>query len=294
MGGKSAAPTTTTQTSAPPEFLQPGLEQAAGAAQELFAGGPQQFFPGSTVVPLAGETEEALTGIAGRAREGGQLTPAAQEQLLATIQGRGVNPFLGGAVDAATAPLFERFQQETIPGLTSAFAGAGRSGSPAEGFSAERAATALGRGVSEQASRLAFGSAEAEAARQQAAIGAAPGLDAAGFADLQRLAQVGGVRGQQAGLELQAEIDRFQFGQQAESQRINQLINQLNVLGGGLGTVSKTGVGEPGSNKALTGLGGAAAGATLGATLAPATAGASIPIGALLGAITGGGIGFFG
>ena len=78
-GEQQPTQTTTTQTSAPPAFLKPGLEQAAGAAQDLFAQGPQQFFPGSTVVPFAPETEQALTGITQRAQAGSPLVQGAQQ-----------------------------------------------------------------------------------------------------------------------------------------------------------------------------------------------------------------------
>ena len=158
MGSSKPAPTQQTVSSEPPAFARPGLERAAQAAVEQFEGPAPQFFPGSTVVPFAPETEEALTLQAERARAGSPLTSAAQQATLQTVQGRGVNPFLAQATEAATAPIFERFQEQTLPDLRSAFAGIGRSGSGAENRALQQAVREFGRGTAETAGRLAFGS----------------------------------------------------------------------------------------------------------------------------------------
>jgi len=292
MGSRSApAPVTTVQQAGPPAFLQPGLEQAAQAAQAQFEGPAPQFFPGSTVVPFAPQTEQALQLTEQRALAGSPLVSGAQQTLGEIIGGRGVNPFLGQAVSAATAPLFEQFSGVTLPGLRSAFAGIGRGGSGSEQQALLRATTALGRGVSEQAGRLAFGSAEAEAQRQLQATQLAPGLAAQDFADIQRLAGVGQIREGQAGLQLQEQIDRFNFSQQIEQQRVNQLINQLTSLGGGLGTVTTTapGIAQPSrlSSGLSGGLSGAASGAAIGSIVPGLGTGIGAGVGGLLGLIGG-------
>jgi len=297
MGSGSSAPPSSTQTTTePPSFARPGLKIAADAAVERFEGAPPQFFPGSTVVPFAPETEEALGLISERARAGSPLVRGAQQTALETIQGRGVNPFLGEAVAAANAPLFERFSQETLPGLRSSFAKLGRSGSGAEQGALNRAVAAFGRGTAEQASQLAFGSAEAEAARQQEALRIAPGLAAQDFVGAERLAEIGGVREGLSAIQLQEQIDRFNFAQNIESARINELISQLTGASGNLGTVTQPGARRvKGPSKTATGavgaLGGAAAGATIGAQFGTA---ANPGIGTAVGAVGGGILGLIG
>ena len=195
MGSKSTpAPTTTTQTTEPPAFIRPALDRAVTAAEDLFESGPQQFFPGTTVVPFAPETEEALTGIAQRDRTGSPLVRTAQQTALETAAGRDVSPFLAPAVSAAAAPLFERFGEETLPQLRSAFASVGRSGSGAEQRALQQAVREFGRGTAEQVAKLGFAGSEAEAQRQLAATQLAPSLAQEDFTGLQRLAQVGGAR----------------------------------------------------------------------------------------------------
>ena len=284
MGSRSTpAPTTTTQTSEPPAFAKPGLEFAAEQALAQAQGPAPTFFPGSTVTPFAPETEEALGLITERARAGSPLVSGAQEQALQTIQGRGVNPFLGGAVAAANAPLFERFSQETLPGIRSSFAGIGRSGSGAEEGALQRAIASFGRGTAEQASKLAFGSAEAEAARQQAALQFAPGLAAQDFAGAERLAGVGGARESQSTAQLQEQIDRFNFGQNIEQARINDLISQLTGATGGFGSVSRITPQARPPGRLQTAIGGGLSGAAAGSSFGPQGAG----IGAALGALGG-------
>lgn len=289
MGTSRPAPapatTTTVQTAEPPAFIRPFLEEAAEAAVQEFRGAPQQFFPGETVVPLAPESEEALRLTAQRARAGSPLVTSAQQTALETVQGRGVNPFLAPAAAAATAPLFERFQEETLPGLRSAFAGIGRSGSGAEERALQRATRELGRGVSEQAARLALAGSESEAQRQLAATQLAPGLAEQDFTGFQRLAQVGATRESQEAARLQEEIDRFNFAQNARQQQINQLIGQLGALGGGGVTTTQQiqQAARSPSSPLIGGLGGAATGAGLGSLFGPAGTAVGLGTGALLG-----------
>lgn len=227
MGGSSKQPTTTTQTTEPPAFIQPYLKDAAQQAQNLYRSGGPSYFPGQTVAPFAPATQQGLSTITNLATQGGQLTPAASSELLGTIQGRGINPFLGQAAQAATAPLFEQFQQETIPTLQSIFARSGGTGGSAEGFGAERAATALGRGVSEQAANLAYQSANQERQNQLNALALAPSLDAARYADANALLGVGAAQQGQTQAEIQAAMDKYNYEQNLPATQLNQYIAQI-------------------------------------------------------------------
>ena len=293
MGGESRpAPTVETITAQPPAFALPGLELASEEAIRQFQAPGPEFFPGSTVVPFAPETEQALQLTTQRALGGSPLVGAAQQTALETIQGRGVNPFLAGAVQAATAPLFEQFQEQTLPGLRSSFAGIGRTGSGAEQRAIQQATREFGRGAQEQAARLAFGSAEAEAARQQAALGGAPGLAQADFTGIQQLAGVGATREDLARQQLQEDISRFQFGQDIEGQRLNQLIAQVTgAIPAGAG-VTRGVAQAPGTSRFLSGLGGAASGVATGGQVGSIFGPGGSAIGAGLGGLLGGVGGF--
>jgi len=284
------APTTTTQRQEPPAFAVPGLTFAAEEAQRQFEAGPQEFFPGSTVVPFSGQTEQALQLTEERALAGSPLTAAAQTTTQDIVQGRGVNPFLAGAVESAIAPISQQFQEQILPDIRSSFASFGRSGSGREEAALQNAIEGFGRGVGNIGGQLAFGAAESEADRQLQATQFAPGLANQDFADINRLLGVGQTREGLQAAQLQEEINRFQFGQAAPGAALNDLISQLTGATGGFGTstLQTPGVAQP--SRFLTAGGGALSGAATGAAI-----GSIVPgLGTAVGAGVGGTIGLLG
>ena len=291
MGSDSPpAPTTTTQVQQPPAFAIPGLTFAAEEAQRQFDAGPQQFFPGSTVVPFSSQTEQALGLTEERALAGSPLTASAQQTTQDIIEGRGVNPFLAGAVQSAIAPIQEQFTGQVLPDIRSAFTSVGRSGGGREEAALQNAITNFGRGVGEVGGQLAFGSAEAEANRQLGATQLAPGLANQDFVDINALLGVGQAREGLTAANLQEDINRFQFEQAAPGLSLNDLIGQLTGASGQFGTTTfqQPGVAQP--SRFLTGAGGALSGAATGATIG-AFGG---PPGILAGGAIGGTLGLLG
>jgi hypothetical protein len=128
-----------------------------------------------------------------RAIGGSPLLRAGQAEQLATIEGRGVNPFLGGALEQANRLAGEQYTRN-IQALQSKASSAGRYGSAAMGQQTGTAQDVFARALAEQGGQLAYSSAEAERQRQIAASQAAPQMSAADYQDLQRLLQVGQAR----------------------------------------------------------------------------------------------------
>ena len=291
MGSDSApAPTSTTQTMEPPKFAIPGLTLAADEAVKQFEQGPREFFPGSTVVPFSQQTEQALDLTEQRALAGSPLVASAQQTTQDIIEGRGVNPFLAGAVESAIAPIQEQFTGQILPDIRSAFTSVGRSGGGREEAALQNAITNFGRGVGNIGGQLAFSSAEAEAGRQFGATQTAPGLAAQDFTDINALLGVGQAREGLSAAQLQEELNRFNFEQAAPGLAINDLIGQLTGAAGGFGSssVQQPGIAQP--SKFLTGGGGALAGAATGAALGSVVPG----LGTAVGAGVGGTIGLLG
>ena len=188
-GGKQDSTTTTSIDPAIKPYVTYGLEEA----KRLYETGSPQFFPGQTYVSPSEQTQQALQMAQQRAIQGSPLTGAAQAETLATIQGRGVNPFLAGALEQTNRLAGEQFNRN-IQNLQSSAASAGRYGSGAMGQQAGQAQDIFARALAEQGGQLAYNSAEAERARQMAAVGAAPQMAQADYADIQRLLSVGGAR----------------------------------------------------------------------------------------------------
>ena len=231
-GGKQDSTTTTSIDPAIKPYVTYGLEEA----KRLYETGSPQFFPGQTYVSPSAQTQQALQMAQERAMAGSPLTGAAQAETLATIQGRGVNPFLAGALGQTNRLAGEEFTRN-IQNLQSSAASAGRYGSNAMGQQAGQAQDIFARALAEQGGQLAYNSAEAERARQMVAVGAAPQMAQADYADIQRLLSVGGAKEAQSAAELQDAMNRFNFEQNLPQAKLSQFANLFSSVPQGSTTV---------------------------------------------------------
>jgi hypothetical protein len=215
MGGGGGTQESKTEIS--PDF-KPYITYSLGEAQRLYKAMPGA--PETLAVAPSAATQQALQMAQQRAIGGSPLLRAGQAEQLATIQGRGVNPFLGGALEQANRLAGERYTQN-IQDLQSQASSAGRYGSSAMGQQAGKAQDIFARALTEQGGQLAYQSAEAERARQIAAAQNAPQMSAADYADMQRLLQVGQAR---EGYEQQAIQGRL-AAQDIPLQRLQRAAN---------------------------------------------------------------------
>jgi len=225
MGGGGGTQESKTTTQIDPNIL-PYVTYGLEEGKRLYQSGTPSFFPGKTYVTPSEATTEALRLAEQRAIAGSPLTRAAQQETLATIQGRGVNPFLAGALEQANRLAGERYTQN-IQQLQSEAASAGRYGSSAMGQRTGQAQDIFARALAEQGGQLAYQSAEAERQRQMAAVNEAPAMAAQDYADIQRLLTVGGAREQQAAAELQDAINRYNFEQNLPAMKLQNYANLI-------------------------------------------------------------------
>ncbi len=319
-GGGSGGTTTQIQQADPWAGVQPYLQDLFGRGAAL-SQQPRQYFPGSTVVPFAPQTQTALAGMQERAISGSPLVPAAQEEALRTLGGQyfltpgtayqtqaalggylGSNPWLEAQFERAAAPVTRAFSETVMPGVQSAFSLGGRYGSGAHQAAVGRAEEELGRTLGGLATGL-YGDAytteralQSQAARdlsdaymrerlnQMQVLGGAPGLAQADYMDMERLLGVGAQYEDLSARNLQDAIDRWTFQQQEPWQRLQQY-QQLLQPGLGFGTTASTGATARKGNPMAGALGGGLAGAQLGSYFMP---GIGTGIGAVGGAILGG------
>lgn len=215
MGGGGGQQETKTEIA--PEF-KPYITYSLGEAQRLYQGMPEA--PATLAPEQSAFSQAAIQQAAQRAQAGSPLVGAAQAEQLATIQGRGVNPFLAGALEQSNRLAREQFT-EGVQGLQSKASSMGRYGSSALGEQEARAQDVFARAMAEQGGQLAYQSAEAERARQMAAAQAAPQMAAADYADIQRLLQAGQA---QEGYQQQA-IQGQLAAQDIPMQRLQQAAN---------------------------------------------------------------------
>ncbi len=176
-----------TKTEISPEF-KPYITYSLGEAKRLYQGMPEA--PSTLAPEQSAFSRQAIESAAQRAQMGSPLMGAAQAEQLATIQGRGVNPFLAGALEQSNRLAGEQYTRN-IQNLQSQASSMGRYGSAAQGQQTGQAQDIFARSLAEQGGQLAYQSAEAERARQVAAAQAAPQMAQADYADIQRLLQAG-------------------------------------------------------------------------------------------------------
>lgn len=215
-GGGSPDMTTITQNRDPWGPAQPALQYGIGEAQRLYGQGPQQYFPDSTVVPFSNQTEQALTGMEGAAnnRAGGVIDP--------TIS-HAQNVIGGGMLNAN--PYVDRMFDQAAGRVRSQVGAHFAGGAP---NSMEQ--YTLGSGLNDLATNIYGGNYANERAAQDRMASQAGSIEALRYQPSQQLAQVGAAREGQAGAELQGDIQRHNFEQQAPQ---DALARYMALVGGG-------------------------------------------------------------
>ena len=221
-GGRSGQQTVNTQVE-PPAYAKPFLEYGLSEAKQRYETGEPDFYPFPTTVGFSPESEMALDMVRDRALDPNSLTAQAQGVVQQNLMG--------------TNPLMSMAFQPVIDTIESRFSKYGR----------------LGSGANQSA--LASGLAPIAYKAQQDALRMAPNIQ---NLDAQQLARVGGAREADAMAQLQSDIDRFNFEQNIDDQR---LANYLSLVGGG--TVGSNTAQPVFRNRGLSALGGALGGSQL-------------------------------
>ena len=233
---KPAGTQVVTQTNDPWSGQQPFLETGFQRAQTDVLDKPEQYFPGSTVVPFDPRTTEALGLMETRARAGSPLTTAGQQAVQSAATGELLsanpflsqdNPYLQSAIDSATSGLRRNYETVVEPGIDARFSGAGRYGSGLQAQAQSMAQQNLADQIGDVATQMAFadygaqrGAYDAERARQMQAAQLAPQMAALDYTDPAQLAQIGQAYEGQAASELQEDIDRFNLEQNAQKRAL--------------------------------------------------------------------------
>lgn len=220
-GGGMKSTGTQTVKQEPADFVKPFYTQAAQEAQNLYNDYRPEYFQGSTYVPFSPETELALQAQTSRAMGGSPLVDTAQEQQLRTIRG----DYLTGS------PQLEQELNRISGKVNSQFAAGG-------GYRSSANQEVLAREMSDAALR----NYQSERGFQQQAIGAAPQMAAADYADIEQLSNVGKTREDLFGRQLQDQMNYFNFLQEQDPQALDQYIGRITGMGGDFKTENSTGM----------------------------------------------------
>jgi len=229
-----------TQTGIDPS-LKPYVEFGLSEGQKLYQGAGPQYYQGQTYVSPSTATQAALQAAQVRALSGSPIQQTAQQEYLSTIQGKGINPFLEGALAGANRQATEAYTRG-VQGLQSKASSMGRYGSNAMGQQVGQAQDVFGRNLAETAGNLAYQSAEAERGRQMAAVANAPVYAQSDYQDIQRLLTAGQAGEQYTQNALQADINRYNYEQQLPQMKLQNFANLFtSAPGGNVSTTTQSG-----------------------------------------------------
>ena len=229
-----------TQTGIDPS-LKPYVEFGLSEGQKLYQGAGPQYYQGQTYVSPSAATQTALQAAQTRAVLGSPIQQSAQQEYLSTIQGKGVNPFLEGALAGANRQATDAYTRG-VQGLQSKASSIGRYGSNAMGQQVGQAQDVFGRNLAETAGNLAYQSAEAERGRQMQAVANAPAYAQSDYQDIQRLLTAGQAGEQYTQNALQADINRYNYEQQLPQMKLQNFANLFtSAPGGNVSTTTQSG-----------------------------------------------------
>jgi hypothetical protein len=304
----------TTSTSSIDPALLPFLTQGLERAQSLFLTGQQpEFFPGQTYVSPSAATTESIAQQEAIARQQSPVLQQAQEAFQASLGQQGqaaaggflnANPYQAQMMQAATRPLEQAFSNQILPGISSLYSKSGRLGSGAMERALGTATEGYGRALGDITANIAGTQYQQERGlMQQAQLGqaalaqAAPSIYGQQFLPSQALSQVGMQQEAIAGLPLQEQMARFQFGQQLPYQQLQGYLSS--VYGSPMGSYGTQTTQQPLYQNRTTGaLSGALAGGLGGYALGQAFPSIGGTLGSsyaapLIGAVGGGLLGGF-
>lgn len=233
-GGGGTTTTQTIQNNDPwgpqQEPLKFGFEQA----RNIYDSSSPTYFGGNTVAGFNPTQQTAMDLTANRAINGNPLTQASQSEAQKTLSGAYLtpgNPYMSNLTQAIDA--------QVRPMVDTRFSNSGRYGSAGH---AGAYTSAMANAIAPQM----FNSYEAERGRMGQTMAQAPALAQADYFDLGQLGNVGLQQQQQSQADINAAIEKHNFEQNAQA---NKLADYMGLIGGGYGGSSNVVQTAPGPGK---------------------------------------------
>jgi len=224
MGGKTAQQTSTT-TSEPWAEQKPYMIEGMKKAQDLWKQPGPNYYPGQTVAPVSGDTTAGYQAVRDQQTGAGQQgVTAAQNTNTDFLTGKYLNS------NPYNDAVYNDIQSRVMSSVNANALKAGRQGS---GQSDSMAAT----GLTNAYAPYAMSQYQKGLDNMQQAIGAAPGLNQAGYFGADALMKSGGQQQQDAQSQIDADINKFNWGQNLEQSKLDDYMKMITgTFGGQSGT----------------------------------------------------------
>jgi hypothetical protein len=243
-GGSGGGGNQTSQTSIDP-MLKPYITYGLNEAKGLYQTDSPQYYGGQTYVSPSQNTQYALQAAQNRALSGNPLLGQAQGQQADVVGGQYLqnNPYFNQAMAGAAQGATQNYNDAIMKAQGGASM-AGRYGSNVSADLQNRAASTLSNTLANKYGELAYQNYGAERGYQEAAANNAPRLAEADYGDINKLLQVGqGQEGYQQ-TALNADMERFKFGQDAPYAKLQTYLSSVYGAPQGSVTNSSSGGGK--------------------------------------------------
>lgn len=232
--------TTVQQTELDP-IQRRALTSVIGKSEEEFAKGPAQFFPGET---LAGTDPLTTAGQQAQLGQTGALERFGSEQIQAAIRGLNLDlvnqPETQRLADAVVRPIQERFEEQTLPAISSRAVKEGAFGGSRVDISEAIAAREFGRSALDARAGVLLDAQRAGLQQQTNILGLAPQIAAGQLLPGQVTQDIGGQLEGRSQDEIEAARERFEFGQIAPGTALDQFTGRVTGVNLGPTQISTT------------------------------------------------------
>ena len=262
MSGGSGGDSST-QTVVPWGPVQPYLKDAY---ERLNLGQTPEYFPGQTVAPTSPYTETGIAQVAQAAAPQQAIVGDAAEGFGFTMNDLlkpETNQYLQSTAEGAIKPIFEQLERTGLGNVDDAAILAGQFGGTAQRGERQEAIDQATQRALDTTSQIYSDAYQTSLDNYTQTLLGTPGIAGAQIIPGQTSIAAGDLSAVEQQRLLNAEIERFNYGQTAEFDYLNQYINTL--LGVPMGSQTTTPGG--GTSALQAGLGGAATGAAIGSVI---------------------------
>ena len=210
-------------------IVKPFVQDALSESQKMYQSGPAQYYQGQTYVDPSSYTTEAINSAYNRATQGSALNTNAQAEMNNILQGNYLNagnPYLAQATQAGADVATDQFNN-AIQNATSSASSMGRYGSDAHQRLMSDASNNLARNLSNTAGTMAYNNYNAERQNMVNAMNNAPEMAKNDYYDIQQLQNLGQIQEGYDQTALQADINRWDYGQNADRNNLNSYVNAV-------------------------------------------------------------------
>ena len=221
-------------TSEPWKSQQPYLKDLFANAKTRYHSDSPGYFPDDTFVPFSNESRDALDKHILRAMDGSPINVANSEHANAVLSGDYLNDnqYLDGMYDHAAGAVTRNYNNVRNPSIDSSFENSGRYGSDLWRSMRADSNDDLQRNLTGMASDIYGGNYARERQNMMNMSQIAPGIADHEYADADRLFAAGGALEGKSLEELDSDINRWNFDQNIEDQKLS---NYAGLIDGNYG-----------------------------------------------------------